>query len=303
MRNELLEDIKRIKIKLGHTPSLVEYRDNGGKYGRRSFRTHFGSWSKALVALGIQPKTNQFVTQPNLPLIKYNKVAQLEIDSAIAAYDFHVPYHNVNLCNEMLDFANKQGIKVLITDKDVFEFTDLYIKDVQDSSIDWVDILGAVRDFFHQLLEVFDEIHVMGANHGWRLSRFFNSNEKAEKLFNLMMDEPRIKFYQQFYILLNYKFYVTHSKFTKQQLSKLKKLANVHRKSIISGHSHRFAFGVNDCGIEVIGEGLHMTDPHYHEYKYRELTDHSEWVPGFWIFKDNQVAPYVKHPKVLNPWL
>ena len=53
--NELLEDLKRVAIKLGSDSiSSREYNENGGKYNSGTVAARFGSWNNALSKAGLQ---------------------------------------------------------------------------------------------------------------------------------------------------------------------------------------------------------------------------------------------------------
>jgi len=53
--DELLEDLKRVAIKLGiNSISTREYNDSGGKYTAGTIGARFGSWNNALIKAGLQ---------------------------------------------------------------------------------------------------------------------------------------------------------------------------------------------------------------------------------------------------------
>lgn len=241
-----------------------------------------------------------YVEKHDLPVEVYDQFPQIDCEKAIIAFDPHVPYHDVELCNEMIAYAKKNRIKTLIIGGDFIDFKGLYKKEVQHTRIDWTEELEVACKFIEDIAKHFNQIWIIMGNHDWRLVRLLDSNERAGRLYSLIFSNPKVKFSKYQYCLINNWLYVSHSGNTKTKLSKAERIINVNRKSLLVGHSHRFAFGITDSGQEVVGEGLHLTRPDYHEYASLTLGDYSKWVAGWWVLNGNTVAPYIKHQRVMN---
>jgi len=67
----LLEDLANVGEELGHSPTILEYR-NKGEFGSHTFYRHFGSWPDALQEAGLEP-TGYTQTGSDHPLWKENK--------------------------------------------------------------------------------------------------------------------------------------------------------------------------------------------------------------------------------------
>lgn len=51
---DLLDEIRRLKDELGHTPSMQEMKRHG-KYGPRTYQRRFDSWDEAVTEAGLLP--------------------------------------------------------------------------------------------------------------------------------------------------------------------------------------------------------------------------------------------------------
>ena len=304
-KEELIADYVRIKKELGCSPSVSEYKQAGGKYSKRPFIKHFGSWGDFTLQMGgeINKGGAKRLTEPDLNLEKYTDYIKIHSKNVIIIFDPHIPYHSINIINECLDVAERLDIDTLIIGGDFLDFKCLYTKEVQQTKIDWIDEIKEAVNVLNVLITHFKKIYIISGNHDHRLNRFLGQSDKAEKLMSILFNHPQVKYSKYQFCQLNDTWNIIHEGNTKVKLSKLEKIINVKRLSTMAGHSHRFAFGVHDSGIEVEAEGLHTSEKPLHEYANIKLSDHSEWIQGFWIIKNNQLAPYVKHPLVYNPFL
>ena len=304
-KEELIQDYNSVKEKLGHSPSLSEYRQAGGKHYEKTFRNHFGTWGNLTIQQGgeIRKGGNKRLTEPDLDLIEYTDYIKIHSQNVIIIFDPHIPYHSIKLINECLDVAERLKIDTLIIGGDFLDFKSLYTKEVQQTKIDWIDEIKEAVKVLNVLIAHFKKIYIISGNHDHRLNRFLGQSDKAEKLMSILFNHPQVKYSKYQYCQLNDKWNIIHEGNTKAKLSKLEKIINVKRLSTMAGHSHRFAFAIHDSGIEIEAEGLHTSEKPLHEYANIRLSDHSEWIQGFWIIKNNQIAHYVKHPLVYNPFL
>ena len=301
-KNELLSDVKRVKEQLGHTPSVAEYGEKG-RYSTKPFITQFGSWGNALLALGEaipkggRPTFKHIWGEPE----KYDKFPRINADKIMLIFDPHVPSHDVELHDEMLRIAKKLKIRTLVIGGDGVDFKSLYRKETQSPNTDWIQDLKAYENYIETLCSNFDVVHDIMGNHNWRLARMLGNTEHMTELYELIFKNPQYKPSQYHYALLNDWLYIVHpDRMRKAKLSLPEEICDHYRKSVISAHSHRYSFGVHDSGIDIIGDGLCMTKPEYHEYHGLKLDTFSHWIQGFWIVIGEKVVPYVKHEKVLN---
>lgn len=304
-KDELLQDLQRVlqKTKLP-TISLSMYRQNGGKYSERPFITQFGSWGGALQMLNCKALKARYIEPPALILRDFSKVSNLHLTDCIIGADMHAPYHNTNMLNKVIDAGKKLRIKRLVLVGDTFDFKTLYTKvthNVNSAAMSWVDEQAIAKVVLEQLSKFF-VIDIIPGNHEIRLPRLLQSNEDTLGLYNLIYTNPNIVFHDVHqHLAINDWLHVSHAGNSKTKLAKAERIVNVHRKSLLVFHSHRFAFCVADSGIEVIGEGLHLTRPELHEYTYVQLSDFSKWVEGFWILKEDKLYPYVNHERIGKP--
>jgi hypothetical protein len=302
-KEKLIEDLKRVAEKIDHVPSLSEYKIHG-KFSLKPFSTCFGSWSQAIfqtfnepVGKGGQPSFKHIFGEPEV----YDKFLQIKCDKAMIWFDPHVDFHDTDFHNEAMEVARRLGIKTVVLGGDGLDFKSLYRKETQSSPSDWIQDLKAYENYIETLCNNFDVVYDIMGNHNWRLARLLGKSEQMTELYELIFKNPKYKPSQYFYALLNDWLYIVHpDRMRKSKLSLAEELVDHHRKSVITAHSHRFAFGVHDSGIEIIGDGLCMTKPEYHEYHGLKLDTYSAWIQGFWILLDDKIVPYVKHDRIAN---
>lgn len=301
-KDELLADILKVKKQLGHLPAMREYVKLG-KYSPKPFQTHCGSWGNALTMLGEQipkggrPSFKHIGDEPEI----YDKFPRINANKVMIIFDPHVPFHDVELHEEMLRVAKKLKIRTLVIGGDGVDFKSLYRKETQKAVSDWIQDLKIYENYIETLCTNFDVVHDIMGNHNWRLARMLGKSEQMVSLYDLIFRNPKYKPSQYFYALLNDWLYIVHpDRMRKVKLSLPEELCDHYRKSVITSHSHRFSWGIHDSGIDIIGDGLCMTKSEYHEYHGVKLDTFSSWVQGFWILMDNKIVPFVKHERIKN---
>lgn len=304
-REDLLEDLHKIAKVVGHPPSLSEYTAAGGEYSSKPFRTNFGSWGAALVEGGYIPQKggggSPFIQEPiNLP--SYTNRGEITIKGdAIIGFDLHTPYHDHKLLEKLIQVKHSLGINTLILGGDITEFKSLFFKDGQDAEFSWTEEMKHTKNLMKKLTDVFETVYWIKGNHDNRLAKLLNSNKQMMEVYEMILDFPNLKMLDTYYCEVNEWLLINHpTRCRKNKTSFIEELSNRYRKSVVQGHSHRFAFAVSDSGHDVLGEGLHLTEPDLHEYKSRELGTHSEWVGGFWIMRGRTLTPYVQHAHISN---
>ena len=297
----LLEDLERVKTLLNvNTFSYNEYKKYG-KYSTKPFRTHFGSWTNALAAINCTALKTKRIEPPEIVLRDFSKVDNLQLKNALIGADLHMPYHNTDMLNVLIETGRKLHIKNLVLVGDTFDFKTLYTKAVNSKAPSWIEEQKIAKDILKQMSKYFT-IDIVPGNHELRLPKLLQSIEDAEEFYKLLYTNSKIIFHDVHqHLAINDWLHVSHCGNTKIKLAKAERIVNVHRKSLLVFHSHRFAFCVADSGIEVIGEGLHLTRPELHEYTQVQLSDFSQWVEGFWILKDDKIYPYANHKHIGKP--
>lgn len=301
-RDELLQDLYDVKHKLkDNNFSYQEYKEAKGKYNIKPFYRVFGSWKTALETIGCEVLKARRIEPPTIVLKDFSKVVNLQLSNVLIAADAHIPYHNTDTLNQLIEAGIKLKIKNLVLVGDTFDFKVLYTKTINSAAPSWVEEQKIAKDVLEKLSKFFT-IDIVPGNHEIRLPKLLQSIEDAQGLYNLIYTNPKIVFHDVHqHLAINDWLHVSHSGNSKVKLAKAERIVNVNRKSLLVFHSHRFAFCVADSGIEVIGEGLHLTRPELHEYTQVMLGDFSKWVEGFWILKDNKIYPYVNHEHIGKP--
>jgi UDP-2,3-diacylglucosamine pyrophosphatase LpxH len=220
---------------------------------------------------------------------------------AIIAFDLHSPYHDPEMIKLLFKLRKKRKIDTLIIGGDTTDFKSLYHKEGQDAEYSWTEEMRLTKRLMRRICSEFKYVYWIKGNHDHRLARLLNSNKQMMDLYTMILDFPNLTMLDTFYCEVNGWLLINHPmRARRNKVSYIEDLCRRYRKSVLNGHTHRFVFAVDDSGNDVIGEGLHLTNPDYHEYKTRELGLHSEWVQGVWIMHGESIFPYVIHPRVYN---
>jgi hypothetical protein len=235
-----------------------------------------------------------YLSQPSVPW-----------EDAILLFDPHCPYHNVTLINEMVDTARRLQIKKLAIIGDLTDLKKQYKKEPQAEGFGLTDELRVTREVIEFLAGWFDEIVATIGNHDFRLIRLLENQEDAIALYNLIMNPNKtgpFRLLRENYLLIGEWLYAYHPfRMRKSKGSLSEEMGDHNQKSNLGAHSHRWSMAIHDNGKEVVAEGLHATDPLFHNYHNDRLDTYSSWVPGFWIVKGKSLYPYTIHDRIWNP--
>jgi len=257
-KEDLQADVERIVTKLGHTPSLREYKICGGKYSRKPFRKQFGSWSEALRGMGYCPQEgggdSPVLTSPVLVPNYKDRSKIRTVGDTIIAFDLHSPYHDPEMIIKLLECQKKYNIKTLILGGDTTDFKSLFFKESQDAEFTWTEEMRMTKELLKVLAKHFQEIYWIKGNHDQRLSKFLNSNKEMLALYRLILDVPNLYLLDTFYCEVNDWLLVNHpTRARRNKTSFIEDLCRRYRKSVLNGHTHRFVFAVDDTGIDDTG--------------------------------------------------
>lgn len=134
--NELLEKLKEVADELGHVPTAKEFNAKG--YSSEALKNHFGSYSKALEAAGLEVKNKKFTKSELIKLYK-NLSNQLgrpansedlnKLNDFPSASTFAVRFGGIKELKKSLGFkSSNRGGQPKYTKEDIM---DMLIKEVE----------------------------------------------------------------------------------------------------------------------------------------------------------------------------
>lgn len=223
--------------------------------------------------------------------------------------DYHIPLHDSDMINTMINCARKNDIKSLIIAGDFWNMDSFssYLPHQPEAS--WEIERYEGNYIMKTLLKTFDEVDFIWGNHDFRLSRvtgFKHSFQDCMKwALNALTEEEmsKVRFSDLDYMFYNCEvtgrtFRVCHPQnFSKVPLTVPRNLAVKYGTGIISAHSHHCSMGAAANGKDLIMEAGGFFDKERTEYIQR-TTSHHEWVQGFIMFKDGK--PEVISPAFMN---
>ena len=152
---ELLKDLQKVKKLLNtDTFSYTEYKEYG-QFSDKPFRTHFGSWSNALVAINCTALKTKRIESPEIVLRDFSKIDNLQLKDALIGADLHMPYHNTDMLNVLIETGRKLHIKNLVLVGDTFDFKTLYTKAVNSKAPSWIEEQKIAKDILKQMSKYF----------------------------------------------------------------------------------------------------------------------------------------------------
>lgn len=306
-KTDLIQDYEKVKKKIGYSPSISEYKKYG-KYSKAPFVDSFGSWGNFTLHMGGEIQKGGVKKRLEIPVtetINYiNFIPKIYANKVVIAADLHIPYHSINIVEKLGEYNESFNADTLVLVGDVIDLKGLYTKIPQDSDTLWVkEITEETGKVFNFLFQYYDSIWWLTTNHEKRLDKLLKSNMQAHLLLKATNNSPNLTISDYEWGEINDWLRVSHPERGRKNKASLgEELCSRWLCSNLIFHTHRFAMGVHSSGKFVWGDGLHLTDPNFHEYRMKRLTTHDEWVPGWWIVNNNKLYPHVIHERILNSY-
>ncbi len=216
------------------------------------------------------------------PLKVYN-------EKCIIASDWHIPFVNENLFDQLITNAQYMNIRDIIINGD---FWDCYAisRFQRRLRIDFQDEKKAINAYLDVLCEEFERVFFCLGNHEERWMRLLGYADDINGLFDSVGNEHKnFSCTNNDYIILNDKWYVCHpQQYATQELTLARKLASVYNMNIIAGHQHHMARGHDVSGKYTIIDSGGLFDINKLDY-VQKTTTHPKQISGFIIIKDDNV--------------
>lgn len=215
---------------------------------------------------------------------------------AIVTCDWHIPLHDPDLINVMIEYAKRKKIKSLIIAGDYFNMDSFssYLPHQPEAAFDVERYDGNL--IMKTLLKTFDSVDFFWGNHDFRLAKKLGFTKSFTECMKWCLSEltdeefSKIRFSDLDY--MHYRpgdgrvYRICHPEnFSEVPLAVGRKLAIKHGCSVITAHSHHFGIGAATNGRDIVIEGGGFFNKDRTEYIQRSNTHH-EWVTGFTSFKE-----------------
>jgi hypothetical protein len=211
--------------------------------------------------------------------------------------DWHVPYHDVELCKNMVRLADKLKIKQLAIVGDLFDGATLSIFDPQDIAFDVGEELRTTQQTLLHLLKFFDRIYWCLGNHEMRFLRSVKFQLDLVDLAGFLVKNDKVATTPLPYMVLEsggYTFRLTHPRsYSRIAMRVAAQLALNFQTNVMAAHGHLFGFCMDASNrfrcIDLGG----MFDAHKLAYKVvGGDTTHPMPSSGFWVMRNGITTPY-----------
>lgn len=224
--------------------------------------------------------------------------------------DFHIPLHDTDFINVMINCAKKNKIDKLIIAGDFFHMEAFSSFLPHQPEASWKTERYEGNFVMKTLLKTFKEIDFIWGNHDFRVVKATGFKESfidcMKWALNGLTDEEmdRINFsdldYMDYYPVEGSErmIRVCHPQnFSKVPLTVPRELSIKYATGVASAHSHHCSLGVAANGVDLMLELGGFFHKGRTEYIQRTNTSH-EWVQGFFMFKDG--IPHMISPTLGN---
>lgn len=221
---------------------------------------------------------------PESPSPVYDNYLRFNSERLMILGDVEMPSHDSDLLNMAIDLAIKLDIPDLIINGDFLamdEFSTWAKTNYQSNS--FRQDLELLKSAINIFIKEFDTVTYITGNHERRLARQTN----GELNIGMLLSMVDINYSDYTYCEVTSggkEFIICHPEdYSRTPLAVPLKLAAIHHKNILCGHTHRLASGFDVSGKYIVAEGGFLRDPKRTLYKSMKLTSHPAWNAGFTI--------------------
>ena len=219
--------------------------------------------------------------------------------------DLHIPFYKEKLLDKMLKVSEKFESNDLAVIGDLVDLTMISRFEntkVQQTLSQEFRLAARILDV---LFEQFDTVYWCMGNHDVRFSKLTDGNFEPTDMGNIinrMVDGKRLNVIPYRHMEVNDKWRLTHpGSYSRIPPQVERRLAEKFHKHIIGSHGHLFGISTDISGDYITAQVGGLVDREKVWYRQETDTTHPEWVPGFWIIKNDVLYPFIDHPN-LTDW-
>jgi len=164
-------------------------------------------------------------------------------DRIVIMTDEHVPFHDADWCNRVIDIALKMGCTAVGIPGDLVDFT-AFSKWGRQERVEAEDEIEAARSFLRALARSFKHVYYSGGNHEMRLPRITGNLLELRNVMEMFVSDENVELSDYHWFELysgGEKFYVEHPKPTSTVPARVPaRLASIHLCHIIAAHGHQW---------------------------------------------------------------
>lgn len=251
---------------------------------------------------GELPETDNFTVDLKSHLLEPDDKSFIErfqpitrTGDCIVVADLHIPLHDVEFLNVLINFARKKEQNKLIIAGDYFHMEAFSSFLPHQPEASWPTERYQGNLVMRTLLQTFDEIDMIWGNHDFRLTKAVGFKHSFEECMRFALagladdEQKRVRISDLDHMLYmpgsGRTFRVCHPRdFSSVPLTVPRKLAIKYNQSVITGHSHHCAIGAAPNGFDLVIEAGGFFDKDKTEY-IQKTSAHHEWTQGFVSFE------------------
>lgn len=210
---------------------------------------------------------------------------------AIVCSDWHIPCHDRDLANKLLEVARREKIKTLVVAGDFFDAYKFSSFDKRENQVSFREEIGEAKGIIEAMLKHFSKILFICGNHERRILRTVFYELDLSDIFKMATKEvhKRVLVSERDYLILHTKqgdWRICHPRNYSQIKGRIAyRLAGKYRTNLIMAHGHFFGLVFSEDGQYIGIDSGGMFDPRKVEY-IQDTTTYPEWNQGFVVVKN-----------------
>jgi hypothetical protein len=204
--------------------------------------------------------------------IKLERPLKISSDKVCIASDFHIPFHDLDLVENMIDTCRSEKIKTIIIPGDFLDCKNLSsFIDLQQVELTFEEELEEANRMLKLICRNFDDVYFINSNHEKRFAKKMEGNANIRDLYRMFsgdLMEGRDYFVSIYdYCILNGEWYICHpNNYSTVPLSIARILSTKYQMHVATAHLHRLCLGKDISGRYYTLEIGGLFDPQKLEY-------------------------------------
>jgi hypothetical protein len=204
--------------------------------------------------------------------IKLERPLKISSNKVCVASDFHIPFQDLDLVENMIDTCRNEKIKTIIIPGDFLDCKNLSsFIDLQQVELTFEDELEEANEMLKLICQNFDDVYFTNSNHEARFAKKMEGNANIRDLYKMFSGNLRenIDYFVSIYdyCVLNGEWYVCHPNiFSVTPLSVARILSAKYHLNVATAHLHRLCLGKDISGKYWTLETGGLFDPQKLEY-------------------------------------
>ena len=223
------------------------------------------------------------VVFPESPTPRYTDFLKLEYDKVMVIGDMECPDHDSEILDMAVSLAEQLDVRHLILNGDVVSL-DCFSEwpAVNKQSNDFERDLELLTKIIKVFTNTFDTVDYLTGNHERRLAKQTKAHNNIGMFLKHLYGVQYSNYTYAELVSGDKEILIVHPEdYSRVPCSVPLKLASIHHKNILCGHTHRASFSYDPSGRYWVAEGGHCRDESRTLYKSMKMASFPRWNSGF----------------------